>query len=108
MNQLLTESEIKIENMIYEVRGKQVMHDSDLAILYGTETKRINEAVKNNLEKFPERFSWQLSKEEYQNLKSKVSTSGLNNYGGRITLPRVFTEQGVAVLSTILKSKIAI
>jgi len=64
----------KIENMIYEIRGKQVMLDSDLAILYETETKRINESVKNNPNKFPERFSWQLSNEEFENLKSKFST----------------------------------
>jgi len=64
----------KIENMIYEIRGKQVMLDSDLAILYETETKRINESVKNNPNKFPERFSWQLSNEEFKNLKSKFST----------------------------------
>ncbi len=105
MNELVNQE--KIENMIYEIRGKQVMLDSDLAILYGTETKRINEAVKNNKNKFPERFAWQLTNEEYQNLKSKFSTSSLNNYGGRRKLPRVFTEQGVAMLATILKTNIA-
>ena len=105
MNELVNQE--KIENMIYEIRGKQVMLDSDLAILYGTETKRINEAVKNNKNKFPERFAWQLTNEEYQNLKSKFSTSSLNNYGGRRKLPRVFTEQGVAMLATILKSPTA-
>ena len=63
MNEII-EKEIKIENMIYEIRGKQVMLDSDLAKLYQVETKRINEAVKNNLEKFPERFSWKLTAEE--------------------------------------------
>ena len=83
------------------------MFDSDLALLYGVETKRINEAVKNNLDKFPERFSWKLTHEEYNNLKSKFSTSSLNGYGGRRKLPRVFTEQGVAMLSTILKSSTA-
>ena len=101
--------EIKIENMIYEIRGKQVMLDSDLAKLYNVETKRINEAVKNNPEKFPERFSWKLSDIEYNNLRSKFSTSSLdNNYGGRRYNPRVFTEQGVTMLATILKSKTAI
>ena len=100
--------EIRIENLIYEISGKQVMLDSDLAKLYGVETKRINEAVKNNPEKFPERFSWKLSDIEYNNLRSKFSTSSLdNNYGGRRYNPRVFTEQGVAMLATILKSKIA-
>ena len=106
MNQLVEE---KIENMIYEIRGRQVILDSDLAKLYNVETKRINEAVKNNPEKFPERFSWKLTKIEYENLKSKFSTSNLKeNHGGRRNLPRVFTEQGVAMLSTILKSKVAI
>ena len=85
------------------------MLDSDLAILYSVETKRINEAVKNNPEKFPERFSWVLTNEEESNLRSKNSTSStMNNYGGRRYNTRVFTEQGVAMLSTILKSKIAV
>lgn len=105
MNEIII-TNIQIENMIYEIRGKQVMLDSDLAKLYNVETKRINEAVKNNMEKFPERFSWILSNAEYENLKSKISTSS-GNYGGRRYNPRVFTEQGVAMLATILKSKVA-
>ena len=101
--------EIKIENLIYEIRGKQVMLDSDLAKLYGVETKRINEAVKNNPDKFPERFSWKLSDAEYYDLRSKISTSSWENaYGGRRYNPRVFTEQGVAMLATVLKSKTAV
>ena len=63
MNKVIEKEEIKIENMIYEIRGKQVMLDSDLAKLYEVETKRINEAVKNNPDKFPERFSWKLTNE---------------------------------------------
>ena len=107
MNELL-EKELNIENMIYEIRGKQVMLDSDLAKLYQVETKRINEAVKNNPEKFPERFSWILNSIEEENLRSKISTSShKKNYGGRRYNTRVFTEQGVAMLATILKSKIA-
>ena len=98
---------LNVESMIYEIRGKKVMFDSDLALLYNVETKRINEAVKNNPDKFPERFAWKLSNEEYKNLKSKISTSSSNNYGGRRKNPRVFTEQGVAMLATILKSKVA-
>ena len=94
--------------MIYEIRGKQVVLDSDLAKLYHVETKRINEAVKNNMEKFPERFSFVLTNEEAINLRSKISTSSLNNHGGNRYAPRVFTEQGVAMLATILKSKVAI
>ena len=101
--------EIKIENMIYEIRGKQVMLDSDLAKLYGVVTKRINEAVKNNMLKFPERYSWKLTDNEFNILRSKFSTSSLDiNHGGRRYNPRVFTEQGIAMLSTILKSKTAI
>jgi hypothetical protein len=105
MNEII--QELKIENMIYEIRGKQVMLDSDLARLYGVETKRVNEAVKNNVHKFPDRFSWKLTCDEFIDLRSKFSTSSLNNYGGRRYLPRVFTEQGVAMLATILKSKVA-
>lgn len=85
------------------------MLDSDLAKLYCVETKRINESVKNNPEKFPERFSWVLNDNEFDCLRSKFSTSSVNNnYGGRRYNPRVFTEQGVAMLATILKSKVAI
>ena len=72
----------EIKNMIYVIRGKEVILDSDLAKLYQVEIKRINEAVKNNIEKFPERFSWMLTKEEYNDLRSKISTSRLSNYGG--------------------------
>lgn len=108
-NNQLTKTEFEIENMIYEVNGVQVMLDNDLAKLYGVETKRINEAVKNNLNKFPERFSWLIDIKEYENLRSKISTSSLDsNYGGRRHKIRVFTEQGVAMLATILKSKIAV
>ena len=78
MVEIQEKDNVGIVNMIYEIRGQQVMLDSDLAILYGTETKRINEAVKNNKNKFPERFAWQLTNEEYQNLKSKFSTSKLS------------------------------
>ena len=110
MNDIVLNNEEQIENMIYEIRGKQVMLDSDLAKLYQLETKRIDEAVKNNIEKFPERFSWILLQEEWKNLRSKFSTLE-NNVPGkghyRKYLPRVFTEQGVAMLATILKSKIA-
>ena len=98
-----------IENMIYEIREMKVMLDSDLARIYQVETKRINEAVKNNPLKFPERFSFVLNDNELENLRSKISTSSLesNNYGGRRYKERVFTEQGVYMLATILKSKVA-
>ncbi len=108
MNELV-KTNIKIENLIYEIRGKQVMLDSDLASLYNVETKQINQAVTRNPQKFPERFSFKLTDEELQNLRSQfVTSSSTNNYGGRRYNPRVFTEQGVAMLSTILKSPIAI
>ena len=110
MNNIILKDKIKIEDMIYEIRNRQVMLDSDLAKLYEVETKRINEAVKNNLDKFPERFSWILTENEWVFLRSKFSTlendiPGKGHY--RKYLPRVFTEQGVAMLATILKSKIA-
>lgn len=110
MNNIVLNEELRIEDMIYEVRGVQVMIDSDLAKLYQVETKRINEAVKNNLEKFPERFSWVLTENEWIFLRSKISTLKNNTPGKghhRKYLPRVFTEQGVAMLATILKSKVA-
>ena len=84
-NTIVTE-ELKIENMIYKIRGKQVMLDSDLAILYRVETKRINEAVRRNFEKFPERFCFKLNKNEYLDiLRSHFATSSLeyNSHGGR-------------------------
>ena len=107
MNEVITSD---VENLIYEIRGKQVMLDSDLAKLYRCKngTKEINQAVKNNIDKFPERYSFQLTNEENKNLRSKFLTSSLGKgYGGRRYNPRVFTEQGVAMLATILKSKVA-
>lgn len=97
--------EIKIVNQIYEIRGKQVMLDSDLAKLYqcNNGTKEINQAVKNNIDKFPERYSWRITKDEYESLRSKILTANTK----RRTLPRVFTEQGVAMLATILKTPTA-
>ena len=100
--------EENIENLIYEIRGKQVMLDSDLARLYKCTngTKDINKAVKRNLERFPERFMFQLTNTEYQTLKFQIGTSSIK--GGRRYNPYVFTEQGVAMLSAILKSEIAV
>ena len=107
MNEIVLEKTEIIKNLIYEIRGRQVMLDSDLAKLYQVETKRINEAVKNNQDKFPERFSFVLTNEELGDLRSKFSTSSLIAHGGRRYAIRVFTEQGVAMLATILKSKVA-
>ena len=104
----MLEDKLDIKNVIYEIRGKQVMLDSDLAKLYQCKngTKEINQAVKNNIEKFPERYSWKLTNEEANVLRSKFLTAKINNMSR--SLPRVFTEQGVAMLSTILKSKVAV
>ena len=91
-------SEVTIKNLIHVVRGQQVMLDSDLAMLYGVETKRINEGVKRNQKRFPETFCFQLSEEEFLNLKSQFATSsweGKNGHGGKRKLPYVFTEQGL-------------
>lgn len=97
-----------IERKIYIVRNQKVMLDSDLAALYGVETRVLNQAVKRNLQRFPEDFMFQLTKEEFENLKSQFVTSSLGNYGGRRKLPLVFTEQGVAMLSSVLNSERAV
>lgn len=105
MNKIVVSDNIKIENMIYEIRGKKVMLDSDLAKLYNVETKRINEAVKNNIEKFPERYCFKLSDNESDNLLVEIFDQKIEKRGGKYKNPRVFTEQGVYMLATILKSK---
>ena len=107
MNNIVVNDNIKIENMIYEIRDKKVMLDSDLARLYGVETKRINEAVKNNIEKFPERYCFKLSDNESNNLLAEIFDQKIEKRGGKYKNPRVFTEQGVYMLATILKSKLA-
>ena len=108
MNELAV-SGIKIEDLIYEVRGKQVMFDSDLAKLYQCTngTKSLNLAVKRHINRFPERFMFQLTKEEYCNLKFQSETSSWDGYGGVRKLPYVFTEQGVAMLATVLRTEVA-
>ena len=107
MNNIMVSDNIKIENMIYEIRGKQVMLDSDLARLYGCKngTKSLNLAVKRNIERFPKDFYFQIDKNEYDNLKFQFETSSWNMYGGVRKLPYVFTEQGVAMLATVLKTE---
>jgi hypothetical protein len=94
-----------IINKIYLIRGHKVMLDSDLAELYGTETKRLNEQVNRNAERFPKDFMFRLTKEELENLKSQFATS---SWGGRRVLPNVFTEHGVLMLSSVLNSTRAI
>ncbi len=99
----------KIEEMIYLIRDKQVMVDSDLAMLYEVETKVLNQAVKRNIKRFPEEFMFRLTDEENSNLRSQIVTSRWEpQYGGRRYNPYVFTEQGIAMLSSVLKSDIAI
>lgn len=95
-----------IKSLIYVVRGHQVMMDSDLAALYQVETKVFNQAVKRNVMRFPDSFRFQLTDDEYRDLKSQIVTS--NGRGGRRYLPYVFTEQGIAMLSAVLNSDIAI
>ena len=108
MEELLIKEE-KIENMIYEIRQKQVMLDSDLARLYNCKngTKEINQAVGRNINKFPERFSWILTDDESKKVLVTICDQKTETRGGRFKNPRVFTEQGVAMLAAILKSKIA-
>ena len=97
--------ENKVESLIRVIRGQQVMLDRDLAELYGVETKRLNEQVKRNIERFPEDFMFQLTPNEFDNLKSQFATS---SWGGVRKLPYAFTEQGVAMLSGVLKSSTAV
>ncbi|MEA2099403.1 MAG: ORF6N domain-containing protein, partial [Campylobacterota bacterium] len=125
MNKIATITKENIQNKIFTIRGLQVMLDEDLAGLYQVESKRLNEQVKRNIDRFPEHFRFQLTEDEYKNLRSQIATSSLsnslrsqiatlnldseNNRGKhRKYLPYVFTEQGVAMLSAILKSKTAI
>lgn len=99
-----------IKNLIYTIRGKQVMLDSDVAMLYHYETKKINQTVKRNIERFPKKFCFQLTEDEIENLRSQFVTSSFKkeNYGGRRYLPYAFTEQGIAMLSGLLKNEIAV
>ena len=97
--------ENKVESLIRVLRGQQVMLDRDLAELYGVETRRLNEQVKRNIERFPEDFMFQLTSNEFDNLKSQIAIS---SWGGVRKLPYAFTEQGVAMLSGVLKSSTAV
>lgn len=94
-----------IASKIYEIRNQKVMLDSDLAELYGVETRTMNQAVKRNESRFPKDFMFTLTSSEWENLKSQNVTS---SWGGRRKLPKVFTEQGVAMLSSVLNSETAI
>jgi len=97
-----------IENKIYLIRGQKVMLDRDLAALYRVETKALKQAVKRNLKRFPEDFMFVLSQEESNFLRSQIVTSKIERRGGTQYAPMAFTEQGVAMLSTVLNSERAI
>ncbi|MGR3808643.1 ORF6N domain-containing protein [Pasteurella testudinis] len=108
-NSLVLVEDNQIQNLIYTIRGKQVMVDSDLAKLYQVETRVFNQAVKRNENRFPNHFRFRLTEEEFQNLRSQFVTSSLDEaHGGRRYLPYVFTEQGIAMLSAVLRSDIAV
>ncbi len=102
--QLMIPEEVLLSK-IYLIRGQKVMLDEEIAELYQVETKRLNEQVKRNSERFPEDFMFQLTIQEFENLKSQFATS---SWGGRRKLPYAFTEQGVAMLSSVLNSPVAI
>jgi phage regulator Rha-like protein len=103
----MTNTLMQIQNMIYEIRGQKVMLDSDLAGLYEVETFNLNKAVKRNIERFPDDFMFQLTKAEWENLTFQ---NGISNkqHGGRRFMPYAFTEQGVAMLASVLNSPKAV
>ncbi|MBI4453570.1 ORF6N domain-containing protein [Candidatus Woesearchaeota archaeon] len=105
INNSLILSTDNLKSRIYTLRGMQVMLDTDLAGFYHVETKALNQAVKRNIERFPQNFMFQLTKDEFNNLKSQIVTS---SWGGRRNLSYAFTEQGVAMLSGVLKSDTAV
>lgn len=94
-----------IEKKIYVIRGHRVMFDNDLAMIYNVETRVLNQAVKRNINRFPNDFMFQLTKEEFNNLKSQTVTS---SWGGRRSLPYAFTEHGAVMLASVLNSKVAL
>lgn len=97
--------EADVQNQIYHIRGLNVMIDSDLSTLYGLETKALNQSVRRNIERFPNDFMFQLTKEEWANLRSQIVTA---SWGGRRNEPFAFTEYGVLMLSSVLNSQRAI
>jgi len=107
MNKIIEREEVNVKDMIYEIRGKYVMVDRDLANLYHTETRILNQKVKRNIERFPENYCFQMNEEEFWNWKSQNVTSNNDKIGLRRP-PYVFTEQGVAMLSAIINTKIAV
>ena len=108
-DEIMLVNQESLAEKIYIIRGQKVMLDFELAETYGYETKRFNEQVKNNIEKFDDDFRFQLTKEEWENLRSKISTSKLEaGSGGRRYLPYVFSEAGIYMLMTVLKGELAV
>ena len=111
MNDIILKNDVKIESLIYEIRGRQVMLDSDLARLYGCAngTKTINLAVKRHINRFPKRFMFQLTIEESENIRFQLETKygKMETRGGKYNKPYVFTEEGVAMLATVLRTPVA-
>lgn len=109
---IIASNDAQIRDMIYTVRGQQVMLDSDLAELYEVETGALNRAAKRNEDRFPEDFRFRLTDDEYENLRCQIgiSSDDLQKFaaGGRRYMPYVYTEQGVAMLSGVLRSRVAI
>lgn len=108
MNEIVERENMLIEAMIYEIRGAQVMLSSDVAKPYQVETRRINEVIKRNIKRFPDTFCFQLTENEFYNLRSQFAISSENNHGGVRYLPYVLTEQGIMMLSGLFKSDIAV
>ena len=104
-NKLSVIPDDRVINKIYLIRNERVMLDSDLAELYCVETRRLNEQVKRNIERFPEDFMFQLTNDEFENLKSQIA---ITSWGGRRSLPYAFTEHGVLMLTSVLNSDLAI
>ena len=110
-NQLKIVNSEEIKNLIYTIRGKQVMLDSDVAMLYHYETKNVNKAMKRNIERFPEDFCFQLTNDEFKNLRFQFRTLNKKVNNGKVTrkyLPYVYTEQGISMLAGVLKNDIAV
>ena len=110
-NQLKIVNSEEIKNLIYTIRGKQVMLDSDVAMLYHYETKNVNKAMKRNIDRFPEDFCFQLTNDEFKNLRFQIGTLNKKVNNGKVTrkyLPYVYTEQGISMLAGVLKNDIAI
>ena len=108
MNEIILKDDIKIEDLIYEVRGKKVMLDSDLAMLFGYQTKDLNRNVKNNINRFPSNYCFKLTEEEYDSLRCNFFTLKNGRGEHRKYLPYAFTEYGITMLAGILKSDLAV